>query len=319
VADEHVYSGDESGALPLKGRPIIQQMLAAARRGEFDAVCFTKIDRMARKLRYMLELWDALDTAGITVHVIQESIDTSTHVGRLIRGVLGSIAEFERDTILDRTMGGQKRKAERGEAYSSRQRYGYRYHRANKDEGLTARYVIDPATAPLVQRMFESVASGVSCERLSIEFTAEGIPTLRGRKNWCVSTIRQIIRNPQYKGLRQWGRFVGIPSDDGRRRVRFVKDEQELITMAVPAIVSEELWTRANAEVDRKKYHRRSKPKHEYLFTKGIVQCAREHPVGPERTRAMSGHTDHHWTGYGCMYAAPDGKRRSHYIGAAVL
>ena len=81
----HVYSGDESGALPLAQRPILQRLLADARAHAFDAVCFTKIDRIARRLKFILEVWDALDEAGIAVLVIDPAIDTRTPIGRLIR------------------------------------------------------------------------------------------------------------------------------------------------------------------------------------------------------------------------------------------
>ena len=45
----HTYSGDESGALELAHRPIMRRLLADARAKKFDAVCFTKIDRIARR------------------------------------------------------------------------------------------------------------------------------------------------------------------------------------------------------------------------------------------------------------------------------
>jgi hypothetical protein len=60
-------------------------------------------------------LRDALDDAGVTVLVIDPAIDTSTPIGRLIRNVLGSISEFERDTFLDRSMAGRRSKLARGE------------------------------------------------------------------------------------------------------------------------------------------------------------------------------------------------------------
>src|SRR5437667_2473912 len=76
----HVYSGDESGVLPPAHRPILGQLLADARAHKFDAVCFTKIDRIARKLKYMLDIWDAFDEAGVAVLVIDPSIDTTTPI-----------------------------------------------------------------------------------------------------------------------------------------------------------------------------------------------------------------------------------------------
>jgi DNA invertase Pin-like site-specific DNA recombinase len=51
VVDSRPYQGDESGALPLAARPIMQRLLADARARKFDIVCFHKIDRIARKLK----------------------------------------------------------------------------------------------------------------------------------------------------------------------------------------------------------------------------------------------------------------------------
>jgi DNA invertase Pin-like site-specific DNA recombinase len=51
----------------------------------FDAVCFHKIDRIARRLKYILDIWDQLDEAGVTVYIIEPAIDTSDMMGRLMR------------------------------------------------------------------------------------------------------------------------------------------------------------------------------------------------------------------------------------------
>src|SRR5437764_13697727 len=85
VVDSRAYQGDESGALPLSARPIMQRIIADARARRFDAVCFHKIDRIARKLKYMLDIWDALDDAGVVVYIIAPAIDTATLIGRLFR------------------------------------------------------------------------------------------------------------------------------------------------------------------------------------------------------------------------------------------
>jgi site-specific DNA recombinase len=88
VVDSRSYQGDESGALPLEARPIMQRLLADARARKFDAVCFHKIDRIARRLKYILEVWDALEQAGVTVYIIEPAIDTSDMMGRLLRNIL---------------------------------------------------------------------------------------------------------------------------------------------------------------------------------------------------------------------------------------
>ena len=93
--------------------------------------------------------------------VIEESIDTSTSVGRLIRNVLGSIAEFERDTIVARTGAGQVNKIKAGHAWRARDAYAYRYV-AGKGRGEPGHIEVVPDLEPIVRRIFEGVASGMS-------------------------------------------------------------------------------------------------------------------------------------------------------------
>lgn len=100
---EYVDEG-QSGA--RASRPALDAMLAAARRREVSVVACVKLDRLARSVRHLTELAAELEALGVDLVVLDQAIDTSTPSGRLLFNVLGSIAEFERDLIRDRTRAG---------------------------------------------------------------------------------------------------------------------------------------------------------------------------------------------------------------------
>jgi DNA invertase Pin-like site-specific DNA recombinase len=87
-------------------RPALDEMMALVRSRKVDAVVAVKLDRLARSMRHLTDLGAELEVLGVDLIIIDQSIDTSTPAGRLLFNVLGSIAEFERDLLIERTKAG---------------------------------------------------------------------------------------------------------------------------------------------------------------------------------------------------------------------
>src|SRR4051812_274317 len=68
--------------------------------------CVWRLDRLARSLHQLIETVEALEARGIALKSLTEAIDTGTPGGRLVFHIFGSIAEFERAIIRERTMAG---------------------------------------------------------------------------------------------------------------------------------------------------------------------------------------------------------------------
>jgi len=77
-------------------------------------VIVTKLDRLARSTRNLLELYDRLEQLGVGIVAIRDSVDTTTPVGRLMRTVLAAVAELERETIAERVQPGRLARARQG-------------------------------------------------------------------------------------------------------------------------------------------------------------------------------------------------------------
>ena len=78
-----------------------------------DTLIVTKLDRLARSVPHLLEVIDALKAKGATLRILAMDIDTGTPTGKLMISVLGSVAAFEREIMLERQREGiAKAKAE---------------------------------------------------------------------------------------------------------------------------------------------------------------------------------------------------------------
>jgi DNA invertase Pin-like site-specific DNA recombinase len=74
-----------------------------------SAVIVTKIDRVGRNIRDLLEFVDKLNAKEIGFIAIQNSIDTTIKEGRLFFYIMGALSEYERELILERTETGRKK------------------------------------------------------------------------------------------------------------------------------------------------------------------------------------------------------------------
>jgi DNA invertase Pin-like site-specific DNA recombinase len=91
---------------------------------EGDVLVVTKLDRLARSVSHLVAIGERLEAKGVALRVLDQAIDTSTPTGRLMFNMLGAIAQFERELMLERQREGiAKAKAEgkyRGRAPTAR-------------------------------------------------------------------------------------------------------------------------------------------------------------------------------------------------------
>jgi DNA invertase Pin-like site-specific DNA recombinase len=126
-----------------KQRPELARAMDYAREGDIFVV--TKLDRLARSMADLIRIKDALECKGATLKILNLNIDTSTPTGKLMLSLLGSIAEFERDIMLERQREGIAKAKEDGK-YKGRaptaQRQSDEVKRL-KAEGKTADQIVE--------------------------------------------------------------------------------------------------------------------------------------------------------------------------------
>jgi DNA invertase Pin-like site-specific DNA recombinase len=108
---ERVYAEKVSGA--VTDRKALSRAIAAL--GEGDVLLVTRLDRLARSTRDLLNVLDAIAKVGAGFRSLADAwADTTTAHGRLMLTILGGLAEFERSLILARTSEGRDRAKARG-------------------------------------------------------------------------------------------------------------------------------------------------------------------------------------------------------------
>ena len=107
---EKIFADKISGS--RRTRPELDRMLEQLRDG--DVVTVTKYDRLARSLKDLLEIVEAIRERGAGFRSLAEDIDTTTPAGRLVFHVFASIAQFERERISERTREGLASARKRG-------------------------------------------------------------------------------------------------------------------------------------------------------------------------------------------------------------
>ncbi|AML50402.1 recombinase family protein [Falsihalocynthiibacter arcticus] len=81
-------------------REALKAAMEYARQG--DTLVVTKLDRLARSVRNLGEIVEQLEATGVELRIVDLGLDTSNATGKLMLNVLGSVAQFEREMMLER-------------------------------------------------------------------------------------------------------------------------------------------------------------------------------------------------------------------------
>jgi DNA invertase Pin-like site-specific DNA recombinase len=99
---ERIYKDTASGS--KEQRKGLDEMLGQLRQG--DTIIVWRLDRLGRSMKHLIELVDGFSKQGVQFKSLQEGMDTTTPIGKMLFHFFGAIAEFERNLIVERTNAG---------------------------------------------------------------------------------------------------------------------------------------------------------------------------------------------------------------------
>jgi site-specific DNA recombinase len=276
-----LYADDGiAGTVPLDRRLEGARLLQDARLKKFDQLLVYKLDRLGRDTRLTLNAVAELETFGVRVRSMTEEFDSQTPTGRLMITLLSGFAAHEREVFKERSTAGVNRLAEAGVWLGGVVPFGYRKI-GQKREG---RLVIseDPipgmatSEAEVIREVFRMAAiEGKSCRMIAERLNYLRVPCAYARDDrfvtrckrkertsgmWRPGRIRGLITNRTYMGVHEFGKRAA-----GRRAI---------ISRPVPAIVSEESWNKAQANLRAHFLFGTRGSRNQYLL-RGLIKCGR--------------------------------------------
>ncbi len=112
------YTDEASGKTPI--RPGLDRLLKEAKERKFDVVLVLRIDRIMRSVKHFINLNETLDFYGVRIVSVSDGMDYATPIGKLVRGILMQVAEFEVEQLSVRTREGLEKAVSDGKRLGRR-------------------------------------------------------------------------------------------------------------------------------------------------------------------------------------------------------
>jgi len=224
--------------------PEAQRMIQDIRRGNISGLIFSKIARLARNTRQLLEFSDIFQRYNADLISIYENIDTSTPAGRLFYTIISAMAEWEREEIASRVKASIVVRAKLGKKLGGQAQFGYKWE---GDE-----LIINEEEAPIRKLMYELFLKEKRKKSVARILNERGYRTRSGGK-FHGATVKRWLRDPITKGLRR----SNYTQESTVNKSMRTKPKEEWYFHECPAIVSEELWQQVNDLMDEQEKDRK--------------------------------------------------------------
>ncbi len=200
---------------------------------------------------------------------------------KILYGVRGLFAEYERAKIAERFRLGKLRKVKEGHILVSEPLYGYRY--IPKEDRKHGYYEINQEEARVVKLIFEWIADeGYTLRKVVRKLQELGIRPRKSKRGvWTTSTLSKLLRSKAYIGEAHWGSSYAVVPENPIKRDKYrkmkkssrrIRPEEEWLTIPVPAIIERELFQRARAQLEANLALSQRNKKNEYLLA-GKIRC----------------------------------------------
>lgn len=305
-----VYADEAITGTQTAKRDDFNRMINDCMNGDIDLIIVKSISRFARNTVDTLQYVRALKEKGVAVMFEEENINTLTMDGELLLTILSSVAQQEVQNISEHVKLGLSMKMQRGEMVGFNGCLGYDYHK--EDKTIT----INEKEAEAVRYIFNRYVEGAGGKVIARELRNLGYKTKRGDSNFSEHGVIGIIKNEKYKGDLLMGKTFTTDPITKRRLGNMGEADQYYTENHHEAIVSRELWDRANEILNKRKgSHSRGNGKREKYSRQFPFSCMLKCAFcgGNLTRRTWNSRTDYKKTIWQCVTATKHGKKECPY------
>jgi len=266
-----IYADEGLSGTQVKWRQNFQRMIDDALAGKIDLIITKSISRFARNTLDTLKYVRLLRERNIAVYFEKENINTLDMAGELLLTILSSLAQAESESISKNVRIGLKMKMRRGEMVGFNGCLGYDY------DPTTKTLSINEEEAKTVRYIFKRYTEGAGCFTIAKELTRLKFKTKLGNTVWHESSVRRILKNEKYVGDLILGKTFTQDPISKRRLENFGEEEKYYIRDNHEAIISRELFEKAQEILQKRSGKHSNKGQREkysrkYAFS-SMVQC----------------------------------------------
>lgn len=260
-----IFADPLQSAFHKRLRPGIQAMLRALLSRNFQVGYVHKVDRLARKLEWALEIVGEMQKNGVKLKAVEQKFDVDTADGWLLFQFLGSLGEFYSNNLSKETVKGKLESSANG-YHNGCPPWGY----VSELKGKRRVGIPDPRLVPIIVQAFEMYATGIHSDQHIAEWlNSLGHRNARGAP-FTQYNIREMLQNPYYAG---WVRYKGLAV---RPRNTCYRSTPAKLSLGLhQAVIGQELFDRCQSvRVQRRKRKGIGQPtRHVYLLN-GIITCS---------------------------------------------
>ena len=305
-----VYADEAITGTKTNKRTDFNRMINDCMNGEIDLVIVKSISRFARNTVDTLTHVRALKEKGVAVMFEEENINTLTMDGELLLTILSSVAQQEVQNVSEHVKRGLEMKIERCEMIGFNGCLGFDYN--TEDKTIT----INEEEAEVICYIFNRYCEGAGGKVIARELKNLGFKTKRGDSNFSDSGIIGIIKNEKYKGDLLMGKTFTTDPISKRRLLNMGESNQYYVENHHEAIVSKEVWERANEILNKRKGSnsksdgKREKYSRQFAFS-CMLKCG--FCGGNLTRRTWNSRTDYKKTIWQCVKSTKHGKKECPY------